>query len=63
MGLISTDQLSYTPRNQLPDGFKSWITQHLDQGYDGYFITFMFNHIPGNQSSIIRIMKKDLELF
>ena len=32
----------------LIEGYGVWVERYLQQGWDGYFFTFMFNHVPGS---------------
>jgi len=38
-------------REQIIDGFGSWVQQHINDGWDGYLFTFMFNRLQGKQDS------------
>ena len=40
--------------------YGEWFKQHLDLGWDGYFITIMFDNISGSIETKIQVMKKDI---
>jgi hypothetical protein len=63
MDRISTDQIPYRLRCELLDAYGQLIAEKMDQGYKGYLVTFMFRHIPGNQQTVTRIMKRDIQYF
>jgi len=50
-----------TERLQLLGGYQKWIQHYIDDGWSPYLISFMFHQLPGNQSSIIRQMKREIE--
>jgi hypothetical protein len=63
MDRISMDQLPYGLRCELLDAYGQLIAEKMDQGYKGYLLTFMSNHIPGNQQTVTRIMTRDVQCF
>ncbi|WAJ27857.1 hypothetical protein [Antarcticirhabdus aurantiaca] len=38
----------------------TWVTDHIFKGWEGYIITFMFDHIPGRAASQIDQMEKEV---
>jgi hypothetical protein len=38
-------------REELINGFGTWVQEHIDSGWDGYLFTFMFNQLRGTQDS------------
>jgi hypothetical protein len=38
-------------REQIVDGFGTWIQEHIDSGWNAYLFTFMFNQLRGTQDS------------
>jgi hypothetical protein len=38
-------------REELINGFGTWVQEHIDSGWDGYLFTFMFNQLRGQQDS------------
>ena len=42
-------------------GYQKWIQDYIDRGWNPYCMSFMFHELPGNQSSILRQMKREIE--
>jgi len=40
--------------------YGEWFKQHLDLGWDGYFITIMFHNIIGSIETRVQVMKKEI---
>jgi hypothetical protein len=40
--------------------YGDWFKQHLDLGWDGYFITIMFDNIIGSIGTRVQVMKKEI---
>jgi hypothetical protein len=38
-----------------------WLQQWLNEGWDGYLFTFMFNQLPGSRRAIVHQMHQQLE--
>lgn len=38
----------------------TWVKEHMSKGWEGYIITFMFDHIPGRAASQIEQMEKEV---
>jgi hypothetical protein len=47
----------------LLQGYGQWVAEHMDSGYHGYLLTFMFSHILGSDASRMLEMKKHLGWF
>jgi len=50
---------SYLHRNTrelIVAGYSEMIREHIDLGWDAYYINFMFNHIPGSRGARMDIM-------
>ena len=49
----------------LPDeiiqAYGSWIGKYLDHGWDGYLVTFMFQHVSGSVKSKVQQMHKEID--
>jgi hypothetical protein len=43
--------------------FGRWVQNHNDLGWNVYFLSFMFNHLKGNQTGIIRQMQDAVNAF
>jgi hypothetical protein len=43
----------YQHRLALIDAYGDWLQQWLDQGWDGYLFTFMFNQLPGSRRAMV----------
>jgi hypothetical protein len=48
---------------RLLQGYGKMIRDHMDLGWHGYFLSFMFSHIPGSDASRLQEMKKHLGWF
>jgi hypothetical protein len=45
---------------EIIEAYGEWFKQHLDLGWDGYFITIMFHNIIGKREAKIHVMKKEI---
>src|SRR5215212_4098605 len=43
------------------EGYAAWAAQHMEEGWDAYILSFMFNHVPGSRASVLRQMQRELE--
>ncbi len=50
----------YRQRLALIQAHGDWLQQWLDQGWDGYLFTFMFNQLPGSRHAMVRQMHQQL---
>ncbi|WP_407522694.1 hypothetical protein [Methylobacterium oryzisoli] len=41
--------------------YGDWIIDYLNQGWNGYFLSFMFNQLRGNRSGLLAQMEKEVE--
>jgi hypothetical protein len=48
-----------TPKKIL-QGYGTWIAAYLNEGWDGYLMTLMFEHISGSSQEKIRVMHKEI---
>ena len=48
-------------RLALIDAYGDWLQQWLDQGWDGYLLTFMFNQLPGSRRAMVQQMHQHVE--
>jgi hypothetical protein len=48
---------------RLLQGYGSMVRDHMELGWRGYFLSFMFSHIPGSDASRMLEMKKHLGCF
>jgi hypothetical protein len=46
---------------QSVEGYGKMVEDYLKGGWDGYIISLMFNHIPGNENARIRQMTREIE--
>ena len=44
----------------IASGYGAMVTERLEQGWEGYLITLMFNRIRGPQPSVIRQMQREV---
>jgi hypothetical protein len=51
----------YHHRLALIDAYGDWLQEWLDQGWDGYLFTFMFNQLPGSRRALVHQMHQHLE--
>jgi hypothetical protein len=50
----------FSHRLALIDAYGDWLQQWLDQGWDGYLFTFMFNQLPGSRRAMVQQMHQQL---
>src|SRR5690242_3158237 len=50
-----------TVREIINSGYGYMIKEKLEQGWDGYLISFMFNRISGRRSSVIHQMHREVK--
>jgi hypothetical protein len=55
-----SDNFSRHHREQIIGGFGTWVEQHINDGWDGYLFTFMFNQLHGSQDSQRRQMHEEI---
>jgi hypothetical protein len=64
-GYANTDfgpsNFQYSYRLALIDAYGDWLQQWLDQGWDGYLVTFLFNQLPGSRRAMVHQMHQHLE--
>jgi hypothetical protein len=48
---------------RLLQAYGNWVRGHMDRGWHGYFLSFMFSQIPGSDASRLQEMKKHLGWF
>jgi hypothetical protein len=48
-------------RLALIDAYGDWLQQWLDQGWDGYLFSFLFNQLPGPRRAMVQQMHQQLE--
>src|SRR3954447_20237115 len=41
--------------------YATWASEHVEDGWDPYLVTFMFNHVPGSRAGVLRQMQRELE--
>jgi hypothetical protein len=51
----------FQDREQLVQGYSRLIREKMDEGREGYFLNFMFNHLPGSRSTQMGIMTQEVE--
>jgi hypothetical protein len=59
---MDTSHNSYRLQGLL-QGYGQWVADHVDGGYHGYLLTFMFSQIPGSDASRMLEMRKHLGWF
>jgi hypothetical protein len=47
-------------RLELLAGYKRWVRDFVNQEWLAYYVSFMFNQLPGTQASVFRQMKADI---
>ncbi|WP_336492182.1 hypothetical protein [Methylobacterium nigriterrae] len=47
--------------HQIIDEYGEWISERRRNGWDGYFLTFMFNQLRGNRGGRLIQMEKEVE--
>jgi hypothetical protein len=63
---ISDSSLSSTPKSlptEIVQAYGGWIQEHLNLGWDGYLVTFMFRNISGSNEFKIQQMHKEITRF
>ena len=43
------------------NAYGSWATEYMDQGWSGYFVTFMFDPLRGSTQGMALQMEKEVE--
>jgi hypothetical protein len=61
LGVFGHSNFRYHHRLALIQAHGDWLQQWLDQGWDGYLFTFMFNQLPGSRRAIVQQMHQQLE--
>jgi hypothetical protein len=51
----------YQHRLALIQAHGTWLQQWLNEGWDGYLFTFMFNQLPGSRRAIVHQMHQQIE--
>jgi hypothetical protein len=51
----------YQHRLALIQAHGDWLQQWLNEGWDGYLFTFMFNQLPGSRRAIVHQMHQQIE--
>jgi hypothetical protein len=41
-------------------GYSEMIRNHIDLGWDPYYVSFMFNHIPGSRVAKMEVMRQEV---
>jgi hypothetical protein len=59
---IDTSYNNYWVKKLL-QSYGQWVHDHMDRGWHGYFLTFMFSQMPGSDASRMLKMKKHLGWF
>jgi hypothetical protein len=54
------DRFNLHHREEIIGGFGTWVEQHINDGWDGYLFTFMFNQLRGPQDSQRRQMHEEI---
>jgi hypothetical protein len=50
----------YHHRLALIQAYGNWVQQYLDEGWDGYLLTFMFNQMPGSRYAMVQQMQQEI---
>jgi hypothetical protein len=48
---------------RLLQAYGNWVRDHMDRGWHGYFLSFMFSQIPGSDASRLLEMRRHLKWF
>jgi hypothetical protein len=59
-GVSKHSSFRYHDRLALIQAYGEWVKQWLDQGWDGYLFTFMFNQLPGSRHAMVQQMHQEL---
>ena len=54
------NEVAFLERVKLINGFNSMIIDRVQAGWQPYFVTFVFRHIPGDASKRTRIMTDEV---
>jgi hypothetical protein len=60
-GVFGHSNFQYHHRLALIQAHGDWLQQWLDQGWDGYLFTFMFNQLPGSRRAMVQQMHQQIE--
>ena len=61
LGVSEHPKFRYAHRLALIQAHGDWLQEWLDQGWDGYLFTFMFNQLPGSRRAMVHQMHQQLE--
>jgi hypothetical protein len=50
-------------REELLEAYGTWIKDHVRQGWDPYFLSFMFHQLPGSRRAQIQQMHEEITIF
>src|SRR3954447_2434742 len=50
----------YQVKLALIQQYEKWVQDHLDNWWDGYLFTFMFNHLSGTDRAVGEQMERDI---
>jgi hypothetical protein len=60
LGVSEHSNFRYHHRLALIQAYGEWVRQQLDQGWDGYLFTFMFNQMPGSRHAMVQQMHQQI---
>jgi hypothetical protein len=58
---MNTIPTTYFINDIISSGYGGMVRERLEEGWDGYLITFMFKSLRGSRDSVIRQMEKEVE--
>jgi hypothetical protein len=59
----STSSTLKSPPTEIVQAYGSWIQDHVDLGWDAYFVTFMFQNISGSSEVKVQQMEEEITKF
>jgi hypothetical protein len=58
--IATSDTFAKITPKEILQGYGAWIKEQMNAGWDGYLMTFMFDHISGSSQEKKRVMQKEL---
>jgi hypothetical protein len=50
-------------REEILEAYGTWVKDHVRQGWDPYFLSFMFHQLPGSRQAKIQQMHEEITVF
>jgi hypothetical protein len=60
LGISGHSNFQYHYRLALIQAYGTWVQGYLDEDWDGYLFSFMFNQLPGSAKAMVQQMQQEL---